>query len=144
MISTIDLQRTDDVEHCEANLFTRRELQRVLPGVILYEEGEHPAGVYILHSGEIALLVDADTGWPRLRVAGAGEILGLNAVVSRGRHLSSAVALTSCEVGFIGADEFRRLVNESPAIWFSVLRQLSQDVRTSYVSMGEPRFPRRV
>lgn len=106
-----------------ANLFTRPELQRLSPGRVLFEEGEKPAGVFILHSGEVAL---------NHRTARAGEILGLMAVISGSVHLSSAVAVSPCEVGFIEAEEFRNLVDESPAIWFSVLRQLSQDVNASY------------
>jgi CRP-like cAMP-binding protein len=140
----VDVQRHSELAHSEANLFTRHELQRVPAGIILFEEDEPPAGVYILHSGEVALGCGLETPSPRLRVAGAGEILGLNAVISRGRHVSSAVAVTGCEVGFIAGDEFRRLVEESPAIWFSVLRQLSQDVHASYDIIRERSCRQRV
>lgn len=114
---------TLDPPHSPANLFTRPELQRIAAGRVLFEEGEQPAGVYILHSGEVAL---------NTRTAHAGEIVGLMAVISGRAHLSSAVATTLCEVGFIEAEEFRNLVDENPAVWFSVLRQLSQDVNASY------------
>lgn len=123
---------TVDTPHSLADLFTRPELQRVAAGRVLFEEGEQPAGVYILHSGEVVLSSVLEGRRTRMRTARAGEILGLMAVVSGREHLSSAVATSLCEVGFIEADEFRKLVDESPAIWFSVLRQLSQDVNASY------------
>ena len=123
---------TLDTPHSLANLFTRPELQRIAVGRVLFEEGEQPAGVYILHSGEVALSTILDGHETRMRTARAGEILGLMAVVSGRAHLSSAVATSLCEVGFIEAGDFRKLVNESPAMWFSVLRQLSQDVNASY------------
>ena len=124
-----------------ANLFTRPELQRIAAGSVLFEEGEEPAGVYILHSGEVALGTVVDGRMTHMRIARAGEILGLMAVVSACAHLTSAVATSLCEVGFIEAAEFRSLVDQSPAVWFSVLRQLSQDVNTSYEVLrnGVPR-----
>jgi CRP-like cAMP-binding protein len=106
-----------------AELFTRPELQRFAPGRILFAANTAAAGVYILHSGEVAL-----TSPTRTRIAAAGEILGISAVLSRSSYESSATARSLCEVGFIEAGEFRRLIERSPAVWFSVLRQLSLDV----------------
>jgi CRP-like cAMP-binding protein len=54
------------------------------------------------------------------------------AVISGHSHLSSAVARTACEIAFIDCEAFRRLVNDQSSIWFSVLRQLSQDVNDCY------------
>lgn len=130
-----------DTPHSLANLFTRPELQRIAAGRVLFEQGEQPAGVYILHSGEVALSTMFDGRETRIRTAHAGEILGLMAVVSGSAHLSSAVATSLSEVGFIEATEFRKLVDERPAVWFSVLRQLSQDVNASYDVIRE-RFDR--
>jgi CRP-like cAMP-binding protein len=127
--------------HSLANLFTRPELQRVAAGHVLFEEGERAAGVYILHSGEVELATVLEGRPTRVRTARAGEILGLMAVLSGRTHLSSAVAATPCEVGFIEAEEFRKLIDESPAVWFSILRQLSQDVNASYDILRE-RFDR--
>jgi CRP-like cAMP-binding protein len=132
---------TVDTSHSLANLFTRPELQRIAAGRVLFEEGEQPAGVYIVHSGEVALSTVLDGRKTRIRTARAGEILGLMAVISGRAHLSSAVAASPCEVGFIEVGEFRSLIDESPAVWFSVLRQLSQDVNASYDVIRE-RFDR--
>src|SRR5688572_23336472 len=106
------------------DFLTRTELQRFAAGHVLFEEGEVPAGVYVLHSGEVALGNGV--------TAHAGEILGLMAVISGSTHSTSAIAVSPCEVGFIARDEFRDLVDQSPAVWFTVLRQMSQDVNTSY------------
>ena len=111
-----------------ADLFTRPDLQRLAPSTVLFREGEIPDGVFILHSGEVDLVHEHAAR----RTAHAGEILGLSAVISGRTHLSTAVARTLAEVAFIEGEEFRSLVDENPAIWFSVLRQLSQDVNASY------------
>lgn len=115
-----------------AGIFARTELQRLNPGSGLFREGESPSGVYVLHSGEVALTGPPGAPSRPGRTARAGEILGLMAVISNGRHLATAVALTICEVGFIERKEFLRMVEASPSIWFSVLRQMSQDLNASY------------
>ena len=115
-----------------ANVFSRPQLQRMGAGRVIFDEGDQPSGVYILHSGEVALSTLFEGQQTRMRTARAGEILGLMAVVSGRPHLSSAVVTSPCEIGFIEAGEFRRLIDQNPAAWFSVLRQLSQDVNASY------------
>ena len=111
-----------------ADLFTRPELQRLAANTVLFREGEVPAGVFILHSGEVDLIHEHVA----TRTARAGEILGLSAVISGRSHLSTAIARTFAEVAFIEGEEFRSLVDDNPAIWFSVLREISQDVNASY------------
>ena len=118
--------------HALADLFARPDLQRLPAGRVLFDEGEQPDGVFILHSGDVNLSSLIEGHNTRLRTARAGEILGLMAVVSGRTHLSSAVTASPCEVTFIAAAEFRKLIDESPAAWFSVLRQLSRDVNASY------------
>ena len=136
MLSTVRNMRQQtmslDAPQSLANLFSRPALQLIPAGCVIFEVGEQPAGVYILHSGEVALSTILHESKIRMRTARAGEILGLMAVISHRAHLSSAVATSPCEVGFIEAEEFRRLIEASPSVWFSVLRQLSQDVNASY------------
>lgn len=119
--------------HSFRDLFIRPDLmQHPAPKTVLFHEGEAPTGVYILHSGEVDLVHENAEGAERGRTARAGEILGLSAVISGRSHLSTALTRTQCDVGFIDREEFRCLVDDNPAIWFNVLRQLSQDVNQSY------------
>jgi CRP-like cAMP-binding protein len=100
---------------------------------MLFLEGETPAGVYLLHGGKVDLLFAARNGnFKPLRVATPGQILGLSAVVMHRAHDCSAIASVPCEVGFIARDAFLRLLDERPAVWFSVLRLLSSDVNAVY------------
>lgn len=117
------------------DLFSRFATKRFAPDDVLFREGEAPDGVYQLRSGVIDLVNRRADGTERRRAARAGEVLGMPAVISGQRHLSSAVARTPCEIAFIDSDAFRRLVNDQASIWFSVLRQLSQDVNDSYEVM---------
>jgi CRP-like cAMP-binding protein len=56
---------------------TKREMQQNPPaGTILFEEGEQPRGIYIVHSGSIDLLFQArGSELKRVRSAKVGEIL---------------------------------------------------------------------
>jgi CRP-like cAMP-binding protein len=118
------------------SLSDRETLQHRPAGTILFNEGDSPRGVYVIHSGTIELLMRArNGGWKRMRCTSPGEILGLESVVSRRPHDATARAITSCDLGFIERESFLRVLNESPAIWFSVLRLLSNGVNASYESL---------
>jgi len=105
-------------------------------GELLFLEGEAPAGVYTIYSGEVDLLFAARKGnLTPLRVATSGQILGLSAVVSQRPHDCSAVARVACDVGFIPREEFMDDLDERPGAWFSVLRHLSSDVNGVYDDM---------
>lgn len=117
----------------ETPLASSETRQRRAAGEMLFLEGETPAGVYVLYSGEVDLLFTKRDGNARpLRIATPGQILGLSSVVMRRPHDCSAVARTACEVGFIGRDDFLGSLDDAPAAWFNVLRVLSSDVNAVY------------
>lgn len=120
----------------DAALTERETLQRQPAGNILFDEGRQPRGIYLVHSGAIELLFRTGNGeLKRARAGGVGEILGLGSVVSCRPHEYTARAVTTCELGFIDKESFLQVLDEHPAIWFSVLRLLSQDVNASYDSL---------
>jgi CRP-like cAMP-binding protein len=105
-------------------------------GEMLFAEGETPAGVYVLHAGEVELVFTPRDGEPKpLRVVNPGRILGLSSVVMQHPHDCSAIARTECEIGFVDREEFLRSLEKTPAIWLSVLRMLSTDVNAVYDDM---------
>lgn len=105
-------------------------------GEVIFREGEAPQGVYVLHSGVVDLLFHARNGTDRpLRLAEAGQILGLSYVVSDQPYDCSATTRTQCVTGFIDKDDFLQMLHENPAIWFSVLELLSSDINSCYESI---------
>lgn len=120
----------------ETTLAERETLIRVAKGETLFREGEEPRGVYVLHSGTVHLLFAPRTGRPKaLREAQTGQILGLSCVVTQRPHDCTAIAAEPCEVAFIEREDFLRTLDDSPAIWFSVLRVLSSEVNAVYDDM---------
>jgi len=102
-------------------------------GETLFREGEQPRGVYIVRSGAVTLLFTGKGGAAKpLREAHTGQILGLSCVVTRRAHDCTATAAEPCEVGFIDKDDLLHALEDSPAVWFSVLHVLSSEVNAVY------------
>jgi CRP/FNR family transcriptional regulator len=120
----------------ETTLAEHETLVRFRPGETLFREGDEPRGVYVLHSGSVQLLFTGRNGSAKpLREAQPGQILGLSCVVTQRAHDCTATAAEPCEVAFIERDEFLRTLDDSPAVWFSVLRVLSSEVNAAYDDM---------
>jgi CRP-like cAMP-binding protein len=119
----------------ETVLAESETLEHVRPGDTIFREGEEPRGVYVLESGQVDLLFSSRNGSKPLRLAEAGQILGLSNVVMQRNHDCTAIARTACDVGFIDRNDFLRALDDSPSVWFSVLRMLSNDVNAVYDDM---------
>ena len=117
----------------ETPLADRELLMRLPEGAMLFREGEEPKGGYVLHSGTVHLLFAPRNGNAKpLRETQPGQILGLSCLVTQRPHDCTAVAAEPCEVAFIERDDFLHMLDESPTMWFSVLRVLSSEVNAVY------------
>ncbi|HEX3111616.1 MAG TPA: Crp/Fnr family transcriptional regulator [Thermoanaerobaculia bacterium] len=105
-------------------------------GIVLFRETEDPAGVYVLLSGDVDLVFASRAGVVKpLRIAGAGQILGLSCIVSGRPHDCSATTRTSAVTGFIPKAAFLKLLDENPPLWFSVLQMISSEINSCYDCM---------
>ena len=111
-------------------------LERCSAGKVLFRDGEEPRGIYILESGQVDLIYASRSGHTKpLRLATPGQILGVSDVVARRCHDCTATCRTSVELGFIPRDEFLRVLDTNPSVWFRVLQLLSEDVNSCYDCM---------
>lgn len=95
-------------------------------GAVLFVEGENPHGAFVLSSGRVKLSICSATGKVIiLRIARAGEILGLHAVVSSTDFQATAQTIEKCQVSFVRRDEFLRFLREYPQASLEAARQLS-------------------
>lgn len=105
-------------------------------GRVLFREGEEPAGVYFLHSGEVDLCFATGKSEPRsLLVADAGQILGITCVMSGRKHDCTATTRSACMTGFVEKEKFLRLLDEQPALWLSVLQMISTNINQCWDCM---------
>lgn len=120
----------------ENQLRSVERAQRLPPQAILFREGEEPKGAYIIHSGQVELAFTSRKGLVRpMRSLGAGEIAGLESVMSDRPHDTTATTTTPVRVGFIPKEQLQELLAANPSAWFTVLRFLCQDVNACWSSM---------
>jgi CRP-like cAMP-binding protein len=105
-------------------------------GIQLFREAESPDGVYVLLAGDADLVFASRAGLLKpLRIAGAGQILGLSCIVSGRPHDCSATTRTTAITGFIPKATFLELLDRNPALWFSVLQMISSEINSCYDCM---------
>lgn len=95
-------------------------------GAVLFGEDEKPQGAFVLLTGQVKLSIGSANGKVIiLRIARAGEILGLHAVVSSTGFQATAETIEQCHVSFVRRDEFLRFLREHPEASLEAARQLS-------------------
>lgn len=110
-----------------AKEFERIKVTTTYPAdAVLFVEGETPRGVFVLSTGRAKLSIGSASGKVMiLRIAKAGEILGLHAVVSGTPFQATAQTIEPCQVNFVRSDEFLRLLRDHPRASLEAARQLS-------------------
>ena len=97
----------------------------------LFHEGEPARGIYVLQSGRVKLYLTSVEGRTLiLRMANAGDVLGLPATLSGRPYEVTAETLGPCQMTFIKRDPFLRLMNNCREIGLGVAQHLA----ASYIS----------
>jgi CRP/FNR family transcriptional regulator, cyclic AMP receptor protein len=101
-------------------------------GAILFMEKQNARGVFVLCQGEVKLRISSSEGKTLiLRIAKAGEILGLMAVLAGKSYEVTAETLRPCQVAFIRRDDFLRFVAQYPEVSAGIVKQLSGNYHTA-------------
>ena len=97
-------------------------------GAVLFAEGQASRGVYIVRRGRVKLSVCSRDGKTLiLRIATAGEMLGVASVISGREYEATAAALEPSEITFIRHDDVLRLMRFYPEFALQVTQHLSDD-----------------
>ena len=103
------------------------------PGAVLFVEGQSPRGVYIICSGRVKLTTTSRDGKTLiLRIAEAGEVLGLHGTVSNKPHDLTAETLQPCQLDFVKRDDFLKFLQSHPDACLHAAQHLSQDCQSAY------------
>jgi CRP/FNR family transcriptional regulator, cyclic AMP receptor protein len=99
-------------------------------GAVLFVEGQVPRGVYMLCSGRVKLTMTSPEGKTIIvRVAEAGELLGLQSAISGDAHELTAETLQPCQVDFVRRDDFSKLLREHAEIAANTIQQFGNYYR---------------
>ncbi len=109
-------------------LFTERFCQ---PGEVLFEENDPGSYIYIIISGQVAIVKG---GWDApiiLGCRGAWQVIGEMALLDKGPRSASVVAIRPTRLLYSDWEGFRTLLGEQNFVGYSLLETLSQRLRQS-------------
>ncbi len=97
-------------------------------GTILFTEEEAPRGVFIVLKGRVKIsMTSAEGKTVILRIAKAGEVVGLHAVVVGEPYQAAAETLELSQVSFVKREAFLSFLREHPEAALQAARQLGLD-----------------
>ncbi len=99
-------------------------------GAVLFVEKQDARGVYVLCQGEVKLSISSPEGKVMImRIARAGELLGLMAAMAGQPYEVTAETIHPCQVAFVRREDFLRFLGNHPEAAQNVLRQMSSQYR---------------
>jgi CRP/FNR family cyclic AMP-dependent transcriptional regulator len=99
-------------------------------GAVLFVERQVPRGVYMLCKGRVKLtMASAEGKTVIVRVAEAGELLGLHSAISGDAHEVTAETLQPCQVNFVRRDDFLKLLRQNIDVTVNAMGQFGNYYR---------------
>ena len=99
-------------------------------GAVLFIEKQKARGVYILCEGQVKLSISSSEGKTLiLRIAKAGEVLGIVSGLAGTPHEVTAETIRPCQVAFIPTDAFQRFLSKHPEAYPVIANQLGCQYR---------------
>jgi CRP-like cAMP-binding protein len=99
---------------------------------VLFQQGDDPSGVYILHGGNATLTMTSISGEELMHIeSGPGSLLGLPGIIGNKPYSLTAVASRGARVSFVPREEFTALMAREPALSLMVLKILAAEVHTA-------------
>jgi CRP/FNR family transcriptional regulator len=100
---------------------------------MLFIEGQLPRGVFVLCAGKAKLSTSSSDGKTViLKIAEAGDVLGLNAAISNRPYEVTAEMLESGQANFIARDALLQFLREHGEVALRVAEQLSRNYYSAY------------
>ena len=102
-------------------------------GAMLFIEGQQPRGVFVLCAGKAKLSTSSREGKTIItKLSEAGDVLGLNSVISNRPYEVTAEMMEPGQANFIPHDSLMQLLREFPEVSMRVAQQLSRNYYAAY------------
>jgi CRP/FNR family transcriptional regulator len=102
-------------------------------GTMLFIEGQQARGVFVLCVGKAKHSTSSRDGKTIItKISDAGDILGLNAVMSNRPYEVTAEMMEPGQANFIPRDSFLQMLKDFPDVAMRVAQQLSRNYYTAY------------
>jgi CRP/FNR family cyclic AMP-dependent transcriptional regulator len=100
---------------------------------MLFIEGQQPRGVFVLCAGKAKLSASSSEGKTIItKISDAGDVLGLNAVISDHPYEVTAEMIEPGQANFITRDALLQFLREHGEVALRVAQQLSRNYYTAY------------
>ncbi len=97
---------------------------------MLFVEGQAPRGVYLICKGRVKLTMTSMEGKTVIvRIAQAGELLGLQSALSGDPFEVTAETLEPCQINFVRRESFLKLMKNNQEACVNAMHQLSSVYR---------------
>jgi CRP-like cAMP-binding protein len=99
---------------------------------VLFNQGDHPQGLYILDQGETTLTMASPAGEHLMSIqAHAGSLLGLPGLIGNEPYTLTAIARNGARLSFVPRDEFASLMSADPLLSLKMLQVLAAELRSA-------------
>lgn len=111
-------------------LIAGRKIRQVKKKQVLYYEGDHPQGIYLVIEGAIRTFKIADDGRELMMgLHTADDYLGINALLADEAFTESAEAVEDAAICLLPKDGIITLINKYPDITLQFIRILANNIR---------------
>lgn len=101
-------------------------------GAVLFMEKQAGHGIYVICEGQVKLTISSSEGKTLImRIAKAGEVLGLTSVLSGAPYEVTAEVLRPCQVAFVRREDFLHFLAQHPDVYRAVLAQIGAQYQTA-------------
>jgi CRP/FNR family transcriptional regulator len=102
-------------------------------GAVLFVEGQMPRGAFMLCSGQVKLSTTSREGKVLiLKIAEAGDVLGLSAVISNTSYEMTAESSVPCQVNFVERESLIELIGKNGEAGLRSAEALSREFQSAY------------
>jgi CRP/FNR family cyclic AMP-dependent transcriptional regulator len=130
--SCVTCKLREDRLFCNLKGAALQELDRIKfstsypAGSVLFAEGEQPRGVMIICQGRVKLSMSSANGKTLIvKIAEAGEVLGLSATIAGQPHDITAETIDPSQLNVIRRDDFHRFLSKYPDACLKAAQELS-------------------
>ncbi|MGD0294128.1 MAG: cyclic nucleotide-binding domain-containing protein [Terracidiphilus sp.] len=99
---------------------------------VLFKQGDHPKGLYILDRGETTITMASPAGEQLMSVqAHAGSLLGLPGLIGNEPYTLTAIAHKGARLSVVPRNKFTSLMRTDPHLSLKMLQVLAAEVRSA-------------
>ena len=99
---------------------------------VVFNQGDHPQGLYILDQGETTISMASSAGEQLMSIqAHAGSLLGLPGLIGNEPYTLTAIARNGARLSFVPRDEFTSLMRADPLLALKMLQVMAAELRSA-------------